>query len=150
MPVRVLILNGANLNMLGIREPELYGKTTLAEVEVNCRAAAKAAGLAMEFRQTNHEGQLIDWVQEARGKADAIVINPAGSSFHSVALLDALKTFEGPVIELHVTNIHARDRAHRHSIISQGVKGVICGLGADGYVVAIQAVARMFAKPAPG
>ncbi len=139
----IYILNGPNLNRLGTREPEIYGRTTLAEIEAMCRAEAGAA--PVEFRQSNHEGVLVDWIQEAIDEGAGIIINPAGLSFHSVPLLDALKMFPGPVIELHLSNIHARDDAHRHSIISQGVMAVIAGLGADGYPLAVRAVLRKLA-----
>lgn len=138
-----MILNGPNLNLLGEREPEFYGTTTLTAVEESCRAYAKILGIDVVCHQSNHEGQLIDWIHEARGTADAIVINPAGYSFRSVALFDAFKTFEGPVIELHISNIHARDALHRHSILSEAATGVICGLGPYGYIVAMQAAAQM-------
>lgn len=143
MSLRLTILNGPNMNMLGLREPHIYGTTTLAEVEAACRAFAAAIGASLAFHQSNHEGVLIDLIHAARGSADAIVINPAGFSFTSVALVDALKTFEGPVIELHLSNIHARDKLHRHSIISAGAKAVICGLGPYGYILALQSAAQM-------
>ena len=115
----IYILNGPNLNRLGTREPEIYGRTTLPEIEAMCRTEAGEAPI--EFRQTNHEGVMVDWIQEAIDEGAWIIINPAGLSFHSVPVLDALKMFPGPVIELHLSNIHARDAAHRHSIMSQGV-----------------------------
>jgi 3-dehydroquinate dehydratase-2 len=139
MTPRITILNGPNLNLLGTREPHIYGSTTLAEVEAACRARAADLGVNLAFRQSNHEGVLVDWIQEARGTADAIVINPAAYSFRSVALIDAMKIFEGPIIELHVSNIHARDELHRHSITSSAATAVICGLGPQGYVVALEA-----------
>jgi 3-dehydroquinate dehydratase-2 len=143
MPTRVLILNGPNLNMLGVREPHIYGSVTLAAVEESCRELAGHIGVSLDFRQSNSESELVDWIQDARGSIDAIIINPAGFSFYSVAILDALKMFEGPIIEIHISNIHARDPVHRHSIMSAGVKAVICGLGTYGYVVALQSAARM-------
>ncbi len=143
MAMRVMILNGPNLNLLGVREPHIYGATTLAAIEASCRELAAAIGASVTFHQSNHEGQLVDWVQAARQEADAIVINPAGLSFHSIPLLDALKTFEGPIVEVHISNIHARDELHRHSIMSSAVKAVVCGLGPYGYIVALQAVAHM-------
>ncbi|MEZ5652498.1 MAG: type II 3-dehydroquinate dehydratase [Burkholderiaceae bacterium] len=139
----IFILNGPNLNLLGEREPEIYGRTTLADVETSCRDYAGIIGIEVDCRQTNHEGVLVDWIHEARKKADAIVINPAGCSFHSIPVLDALKTFDGPIVELHISNIHARDELHRHSIISSVATGVIAGLGVYGYMVALQAAARM-------
>ena len=154
MPIRLMILNGPNLNLLGVREPHIYGTTTLAAIEANCREFGALIGASVAFHQSNHEGALIDWVQGARGEADAIIINPAGYSFTSVALLDALKTFPGPVIELHISNIHAREATYHRSRISAAARAVICGLGAYGYVVALQCAARMLdalpdAMPAP-
>jgi len=146
MTARLAILNGPNLNLLGVREPYIYGTTTLAAVEASCREFADFAGLTVAFHQSNHEGVLVDLVHDARDSADALIINPAGYSFTSIALLDALKTFGGPIIELHISNIHARDELHRHSILSGAAKAVICGLGTYGYVVAMQAAAQMLGK----
>ena len=143
MPIRIMILNGPNLNLLGVREPHIYGKTTLSEIEASCAELVKTIGGSLAFHQSNHEGQLVDWIQAARETADAIIINPAAYSFTSIAMLDALKTFEGPVIEVHISNIHARDEHHRHSKLSGAVKAVICGLGPYGYIVAVQAAAHM-------
>ena len=143
MPIRIMILNGPNLNLLGVREPHIYGTTTLSEIEASCTELVKTIGGSLAFHQSNHEGQLVDWIQSARETADAIIINPAAYSFTSIAMLDALKTFEGPVIEVHISNIHARDEHHRHSKLSGAVKAVICGLGPYGYIVAVQAAARM-------
>ena len=143
MPLRIMILNGPNLNLLGVREPHIYGTTTLAEIETSCAELVKTLGGTLAFHQSNHEGQLVDWVQSARETADAIVINPAAHSFTSIALLEALKTFDGPVIEVHISNIHARDEHHRHSKLSGAVKGVVCGFGPYGYLVAVQAAAQM-------
>jgi len=140
---RVMILNGPNLNMLGIREPHIYGTTTLAEVNVSCEEAAAKLGLKLAFHQSNHEGVLVDLIQSARQDANAIVINPAGFSFTSVSIMDAIKTFEGPVLEVHISNIHARDEYHRHSKISFVASGVICGLGPFGYIAALHAIANM-------
>ena len=140
---RVMILNGPNLNMLGIREPHIYGTTTLAEVNARCEDAAAKLGLELAFHQSNHEGVLVDLIQSARQEADAIVINPAGFSFTSVAIMDAIKIFEGPVLEVHISNIHARDEYHRHSKISFVATGVICGLGPFGYIAALHAIANM-------
>ena len=142
MPIRLMVLNGPNLNLLGVREPHIYGTTTLAAIEKACGDMAKALGASLAFHQSNHEGELVDWVQSARSTADAIVINPAGYSFTSVALLDALKAFEGPLIEVHISNIHARDELHRHSIISTVAKTVIAGAGPYGYILAMQAAAQ--------
>jgi 3-dehydroquinate dehydratase-2 len=143
MPIRVTILNGPNLNLLGAREPHIYGKVTLGAIEASCRQLAEAVGASLAFHQSNHEGALIEWVQAARREADAIIINPAGLSFTSVALVDALMAFPGPIIELHISNIHARDPLHRHSRISAVAKAVICGLGAYGYVVALLSAVRL-------
>jgi 3-dehydroquinate dehydratase II len=145
----VYVLNGPNLNLLGVREPHLYGSTTLAQVEQACRRVAAELGLGCEFRQTNHEGVLVDWVQEAREKAVAVVINPAGLSFRSIPLLDALKALEQPIAEVHVTNIHRRDPIYQNSLVSLAATGVICGFGAFGYELAIRALAqRLAAQPA--
>ena len=142
MNVALYILNGPNLNLLGVREPHLYGSTTLAQVELLCQRVAAELGLRSEFRQTNHEGVLVDWVQEAREKAAAVVINPAGLSFRSVPLLDALKTLDQPLAEVHITNIHQRDELYQKSLVSLAATGVICGFGVFGYELAIRAVAQ--------
>lgn len=139
------VLNGPNLNLLGVREPQLYGSTTLKEVEQLCGRVAKELGYACEFRQTNHEGVMIDWVQEAREKAAAVVINPAGLSFRSIPLLDALKTLDQPVAEVHITNIHRRDALYQHSLVSLAATGVICGFGPFGYEMALRAMAQRLA-----
>ena len=143
MKSRLLILNGPNLNLLGVREPEIYGSTTLAAIEESCAANADVLGVELKFLQSNHEGELVACIQEARHEADAIIINPAGYSFHSVPILDALKMFPGPIIETHISNIHARDEQHRHSILSAVSTGVICGLGAYGYLVAMQSAVNL-------
>jgi 3-dehydroquinate dehydratase II len=140
---RVMILNGPNLNMLGIREPHIYGTTTLDQVSASCEEVAARLGLKLAFHQSNHEGVLVDLIQSARQDADAIIINPAGFSFTSVAIMDAIKIFEGPVLEVHISNIHARDEYHRHSKISFVATGVICGLGPFGYIAALHAIANM-------
>jgi 3-dehydroquinate dehydratase-2 len=136
------ILNGPNLNLLGVREPHLYGSTTLAQVEAMCRRVCGELGYGCEFRQTNHEGVLVDWVQEARERAAALAINPAGLSFRSIPLLDALKALDKPIAEIHVTNIHRRDTLYQHSLVSLAATGVICGFGAFGYELAIRALAE--------
>ena len=143
MTARLMILNGPNLNLLGEREPEIYGSTTLAAVKESCRDFAETLGVDLQFLQSNNEGALVDWIHDARHTADAIIINPAGYSFYSVAILDALNVFAGPIIELHISNIHARDELHRHSIISGAATGVIGGLGVYGYIAAMQAAAQM-------
>jgi 3-dehydroquinate dehydratase-2 len=140
---RVMILNGPNLNLLGVREPHIYGTTTLDQIKASCEAQALKSGLELSFHQSNHEGALVDLIQSARNDADAIIINPAGYSFTSVAMLDALKAFEGPIVELHISNIHGRDKYHRNSILSHAVTAVICGLGPYGYVAAMLAVAQL-------
>jgi 3-dehydroquinate dehydratase-2 len=140
---RLMILNGPNLNLLGVREPHIYGTTTLSQIKQNCEQHAARLGLELSFHQSNHEGQLVDWIQSARQTADAIIINPAGYSFTSIAILDAIKTFEGPVLEVHISNIHARDELHRHSKISSAATAVICGLGPCGYIAAMDAAAPM-------
>ncbi len=143
---RLMILNGPNLNLLGVREPHIYGTTTLAEIREACEKAAAQLSLSLSFHQSNHEGELVELIQSARQSADAIIINPAGYSFTSIAILDAIKMFEGPVIEVHISNIHARDEHHRHSKISSVATGVICGLGAQGYIAAIHALPAMAKK----
>jgi 3-dehydroquinate dehydratase-2 len=146
MTARVMILNGPNLNLLGVREPHIYGSVTLASIEAGCCELAALCGASLVFHQSNHEGELVDLIQSARQSADALIINPAGYSFTSIAIIDALKTFEGPIIELHISNIHARDELHRHSKISSSVRAVICGLGPYGYIVAMQAALQMLGK----
>jgi 3-dehydroquinate dehydratase-2 len=141
-----MILNGPNLNMLGIREPHIYGTTTLAAIKASCEEFAGFAGVRLEFHQSNHEGALVDWIQAARDRADALIINPAGLSFTSVSLFDAMKTFEGPIFEVHISNIHARDELHRHSILSAAATAVVAGLGPYGYIVALQAAVRAVGK----
>jgi 3-dehydroquinate dehydratase-2 len=144
MPKTVYVLNGPNLNLLGSREPHIYGHATLGDVEQLCRATAERYRLAVEFRQSNHEGQIIDWIQEARAaRAAGLIINPAGYSHTSVAILDALTALDAPVIEVHVSNIHAREPFRRHSYVSQTARAVICGFGIDGYALAISGLAAM-------
>jgi 3-dehydroquinate dehydratase-2 len=137
--MRIMVINGPNLNMLGVREPHIYGSTTLEAIKASCEELARFAGAQLSFHQSNHEGVLVDLIQSARQDADAIIINPAGYSFTSIALFDALKIFDGPIYEVHISNIHARDELHRHSILSSAVKAVIAGLGPYGYIVAMQA-----------
>jgi 3-dehydroquinate dehydratase-2 len=144
--MRLMLLNGPNLNLLGVREPHIYGTTTLAAIEKSCRDFADDLGITLAFHQSNHEGELVELIQSARQTADAIVINPAAYSFTSIAIHDALKAFDGPIIELHISNIHARDELHRHSKLSSAVRAVICGLGPYGYIVAIQAAAQLLGK----
>jgi 3-dehydroquinate dehydratase II len=144
--MRIMILNGPNLNMLGVREPHIYGSTTLDAIKASCEEFAKLAGAQLSFHQSNHEGALVDLIQSARTDADALIINPAGYSFTSIAIYDALRTFEGPIYEVHISNIHARDELHRHSKLSSAVKAVIAGLGPYGYIVAMQAVLQAAGK----
>lgn len=139
----VAVLNGPNLNMLGTREPEKYGTATLDDVEALCAEAAEELGLAIDFRQTNSEGELVTWIQECRGRADGIVINPAGYTTTSVAVLDALLAVGLPVIEVHITNIHRREEFRQHSLVSKAATGVIAGLGVAGYALALQAMAGL-------
>jgi len=142
----IYILNGPNLNRLGRREPEIYGKVTLAEIEEYCRQAAGAR--PVEFRQSNSESQLIDWIHEAIDAGAGIVINPAAYSFTSIAILDALKMFPGPIVEVHISNIHRREQHYHHSFVSKVATAVIAGLGADGYPAAVRAIEAMLERAA--
>jgi 3-dehydroquinate dehydratase II len=144
--MRLMVLNGPNLNLLGVREPHIYGSTTLTAIEQSCRAFADELGATLAFHQSNHEGELVELIQSARGSVDTLIINPAAYSFTSIAIYDALKTFEGPIIELHISNIHARDELHRHSKLSSAATAVICGLGPYGYIVAMQAAAQLLGQ----
>jgi 3-dehydroquinate dehydratase-2 len=137
----IYILNGPNLNLLGQREPHLYGIETLADLQGRAEKQAARHGLSIDFRQSNHEGVLVDWIQEARRKASAVIINAAGLTHSSVALLDALLALDMPVIEVHLTNIYRREAYRHHSYVSKGSTGVICGFGAQGYELAIDAIA---------
>ncbi|MBI1683565.1 type II 3-dehydroquinate dehydratase [Caulobacter hibisci] len=137
------VLSGPNLNLLGTREPEIYGKDTLDDVRKRCEARAAARGLSVVFRQSNHEGVLIDWVQEARTEASALVINPAGYGHTSIALLDALKTLNIPVIECHLSNPAAREEFRRHTFVSLAATGLVSGFGAASYELAIEAAAGL-------
>jgi 3-dehydroquinate dehydratase II len=141
----ILVVNGPNLNLLGVREPGVYGSETLAEIEEACLERADALGLAVDFRQTNSEGQLIDWVQEARESADGIIINAGGYSHTSIALLDALTASGLPIVEVHLSNIHRRESFRHHSYVSHAARGVIVGLGGHGYELALEAMARLLA-----
>lgn len=142
MAKRVLVLNGPNLNMLGTREPGTYGSQTLADIEKLCKAEGKALGLTVTCRQSNHEGELVELIQQAMGKFEAIVINPAAYSHTSVAIHDALRAVSLPTIEVHLSNIHQREPFRHHSFVSSVAMGVICGLGAAGYKLALQALAE--------
>ncbi|MBX3500796.1 MAG: 3-dehydroquinate dehydratase [Alphaproteobacteria bacterium] len=143
---RLMIINGPNLNMLGVREPHIYGTTTLGAIEASCQELAGQLGATLSFHQSNHEGAIVDLLQSARQSADAVIINPAAYSFTSIAIYDAMKIFEGPIIEVHISNIHARDELHRHSKLSSAVTAVIAGLGPYGYIVAMQAAVRLVGK----
>jgi 3-dehydroquinate dehydratase II len=144
MAKTIYVLNGPNLNLLGTREPHIYGRATLADVEKLCRGTAERYGLALVFHQSNHEGQIIDWINQARSdKAAGLIINPAGHTTTSVAILDALLTMEAPVIEVHISNIHAREEFRRHSYISRAARAVICGFGIEGYALAITGLANL-------
>ena len=139
----VYILNGPNLNLLGVRDPSVYGRDTLADIEERCLARASALGLQIDFRQTNHEGQLVDWIQEARESADGIILNAGALTHTSVAVLDALSAAALPVIEVHLSNIFRRESFRHHSYVSLAASGVICGLGPQGYELALDAVASL-------
>ncbi|MBO9407903.1 type II 3-dehydroquinate dehydratase [Shimia sp. R9_1] len=138
MSSTIYILNGPNLNLLGKREPEIYGHDTLADVETSCAAVGAALGLSVKLLQSNHEGELVDWIHEARAQAAGIIINPAAYSHTSVAILDALNTFEGPVLEVHISNIHKREAFRHHSYVSARAEGVIAGFGVEGYALAMR------------
>ena len=138
----IYILNGPNLNLLGKRQPEIYGHATLADVEANCRAVL-ADGFDLTLLQSNWEGQIIDWIHQAREKACGIVINPGAFTHTSVAILDALNTFEGPVIEVHISNVHKREAFRHHSYVSLRAEGVIAGLGIEGYEAAVRRICSL-------
>src|ERR1700730_6094684 len=142
----VFVLNGPNLNLLGVREPKIYGTQTLEDIKQKCLARARTHELEIDFRQSNFEGVMVESVHEAREKAVGIVINPAGLSFHSIPLLDSLKTFDGPKVEVHLTNIHKREPMYQKSLMSHGVTGVIAGLGGLGYALAVDAIAEHVKK----
>ena len=148
MTHKIMLLNGPNLNMLGTRQPEIYGYDTLAEIEARVRERAAAHGLDLDFRQSNHEGELVTWIQEARTACAGIIINPAAYTHTSVAIPDALATCGFPVIELHLSNIHKREAFRRHSHVSPVATGVILGFGAYGYELALEAMARLVADTA--
>ncbi len=146
MPKPILILNGPNLNLLGTREPEIYGRETLKDIENLCAKRAEALGLSIDFRQSNAESELIGWIQGAGKTFDGIIINPAAFSHTSIAILDALKSLSIPIIEVHLSNIHSREEFRHHSYVSKAAKGVICGLGAQGYLFALDAIKSLL-KP---
>lgn len=146
----IFVLNGPNLNLLGSREPETYGRATLADVERLCRQTGEVFGLDIEFRQSNHEGMLVDWIQEAGNNGAGIIINPAGYTTTSVAILDAILAGSVPVIEVHISNIHAREEFRHRSFVSKAARGVICGLGIEGYALAIRGMAVLIGAKAKG
>jgi len=139
----IFVLNGPNLNMLGTREPAVYGSETLDDVKARCVSRAKALGLSVDFRQSNLEGELVGWIQEARGKAQGIIVNAGAYTHTSIAILDALQAAELPVVEVHLSNIFRRDEFRQHSFVSLAAAGVICGLGAKGYELALEAMADL-------
>ncbi len=142
----VYVLNGPNLNMLGLREPEIYGRDTLGDVEAQVRAKAGILGLTVEFRQSNHEGDLVTWIQEARTKACGILLNAGALTHTSVAILDALNAAELPAIEVHLSNVFRRESFRHHSYVSLGSVGVVCGFGVDSYLLALDGLARIVAR----
>jgi 3-dehydroquinate dehydratase II len=144
---QILIINGPNLNMLGTRQPDIYGHVTLDDIESRCLETAGELGLSVDFRQSNHEGELIDWIQQSKGKFAGIIINAGAFSHTSVALLDALLACELPVIEVHLSNIYRRESFRHHSYVSQVALGVICGLGAVGYELALGALSDRLNNP---
>jgi 3-dehydroquinate dehydratase II len=144
MPKTIYIINGPNLNLLGTREPEKYGHASLSDVEKLCRQTAERHGLAIEFRQSNHEGEIVDWIHQAQAnQAAGIIINAAGYTHTSVAILDAILAVQLPVVEVHITNIHARENFRQHSYVSKAAKAVICGFGIEGYALAITGLAAI-------
>ena len=148
MPETVFVLNGPNLNMLGLREPGVYGTTTLKDIEAMAREAGTRHGLDVDFRQTNHEGVLVDWIHEGREKAAGFVVNPGAYTHTSIALHDAFKAVGLPVIEVHISNIFARESFRHHSYVSPVAAGVLCGFGPEGYVLGVEALARILARKA--
>ncbi|PDT07530.1 MULTISPECIES: type II 3-dehydroquinate dehydratase [unclassified Rhizobium] len=146
----IYVLNGPNLNLLGKRQPHIYGHETLADVEASCRRLASELGHELRFHQSNREYEIIDWIHEARENGAGIVINPAAFTHTSLAILDALNTFEGPVIEIHISNVHKRESFRHHSFVSHRADGVIAGLGTEGYQLGIRRVATMLKTPKNG
>ncbi len=144
MAKNIYVLNGPNLNLLGQRQPEIYGRATLADIEKLCQTTAQRLGLTIVLRQSNHEGDIVDWINEAHSeKAAGLIINPAGFTTTSIAILDALLVMAAPVIEVHISNIHKREEYRRHSYVSQAARAVICGFGVNGYALAITGIAAM-------
>ena len=148
MPKPIYMLSGPNLNLLGTREPDIYGTVTLVDIQVACEARAAALGHTLVFRQTNHEGELIDWVQEARDAASALVLNPAGYGHTSIALLDALKMLSIPIVECHLSNPAAREAFRHSTYVSLAATGVVSGFGARSYELALEAAAGLLSSPA--
>jgi len=146
MPKLISLLNGPNLNLLGQRQPEVYGHETLADVAQAASELAGDLGLAVRFQQSNHEGQLVDWIQEARATAAGIIINPGAYGHTSVAILDALNAYDGPVLEVHISNIHRREAFRHHSFVSARADGVIAGFGTEGYLLALRRMATLVGK----
>lgn len=142
----LFVLNGPNLNLLGLRQPEIYGVDTLADIEAACRDRAREYGFEIVFRQSNHEGELVTWVQEARTEADGVIINAGAYTHTSVALLDALLAVDVPVIEVHLSNIFKRESFRHHSYVSPAAQGVICGFGINSYLLGLDAMARLLGK----
>ena len=139
----ILVLNGPNLNLLGLREPQIYGHETLSDIEETCLERAAELGLTVEFRQSNHEGQLVDWIHEARQMADGIILNAGAYSHSSIAILDALNAASVPTVEVHLSNIFRREEFRHNSYVSRAARGVICGFGGHGYELALAAMARL-------
>ena len=143
VPKPIFILNGPNLNLLGQRQPEVYGKATLEDVAEGCASVAGELGLTIRFHQSNHEGQIIDWIHQARSDGAGIIINPAAYTHTSIALFDALSAFDGPVLEVHISNIHRRETFRHHSFVSLRADGVIAGFGTEGYLLALRRMATL-------
>ena len=143
MPKLVTLLNGPNLNLLGLRQPEIYGRETLDDVVARVADLAEELDLTIRAQQSNHEGQLVDWIHEARGRSAGIIINPGAYSHTSVAILDALNAYEGPVLEVHISNIHKREAFRHHSYVSARADGVIAGFGTEGYLLALRRMATL-------
>lgn len=147
---KILVLNGPNLNLLGTREPDIYGTETLGDIEQQARARAETLGLDLDFRQSNTEGELVDWIQEARSRVAGIVINAGAYTHTSVAILDALQASDLPIVEVHLSNIFARETFRHHSYVSQVATGLVCGFGGLGYSLALEAMARLIADDQGG
>ena len=143
----IYVLNGPNLNLLGLRQPEIYGSQTLDDVAAEMTTLAADLGVAVQLMQSNHEGQLVDWIQQARNAASGIIINPGAYSHTSVAILDALNAYDGPVLEVHISNIHKREAFRHHSHVSGRADGVIAGFGVEGYGLALRRMANLLAAP---